>query len=711
MSKLFEKVENQLEDIDSDNILNEKYLSTNPKARYVVLINAQNFNNLESYVNITRQYFKIKEKRNNYLLDNFQNIYDFCLFLEGILPPNSNISLIENCDNFQNEKKNNEKFYILPRKNDIIKALLNQYKNLEDIYYFERKNDSFIFFCGKNKEFKIKKKDKFWKLIGLVEENTNILKILYNKIKKTRDNLDKYKNQDIEYREFYLFNENWLISLINNKNNSGKKNLDTFRPNTPTTGFMNCSPPINFGFIEKNEQNLEIIKKLEEKYSEIKEINLHIEKIFFVYSNYLKNSSKTLYFGIIDKDFSTIFFYSTEKINYSVDFILKYNNEDISFKEIKNKIIKKGIETYLFEMGIELTKSKNDLQKLVNLDLEEIGEFLNINLNLNNNISNYSRQLEMTENTFYYNGVIQCLVNIDPFKKLFLNRNKTRKIIGKNQQISFLFYKLMQYMWIFKEDNDNDEISSCSSDILLLEIINKTDINDIFKDIKSLIEFLLLSMHCEQKLYNNTVHNAMISYKIDDLRKMSNEIHNSFIKKNFFFEIESDCCNNSFSNCILYFTYKDFISNSLKNQNINLETILSKINIDCICKSCGKKTNSKLKFKSLPEILIIICPTKSDYNVKYSYKEKISLKKYYINKKNCEYELICTIIKSEQKQAYETYCKSSKEKDKWYHYKENDEKYNQEEGNGKLGHKTNFFNTKKTNSPYLLIYRKIANNK
>ena len=194
---------------------------------------------------------------------------------------------------------------------------------------------------------------------------------------------------------------------------------------------MNYSPPINFGFIEKNEQNLEIIKKLEEKYSEIKEINLHIEKIFFVYSNYLKNSSKTLYFGIIDKDFSTIFFYSTEKINYSVDFILKYNNEDISFKEIKNKIIKKGIETYLFEMGIELTKSKNDLQKLVNLDLEEIGEFLNINLNLNNNISNYSRQLEMTENTFYYNGVIQCLVNIDPFKKLFLNRNKTRKIMSR----------------------------------------------------------------------------------------------------------------------------------------------------------------------------------------------------------------------------------------------------------------------------------------
>lgn len=271
----------------------------------------------------------------------------------------------------------------------------------------------------------------------------------------------------------------------------------------------------------------------------------------------------------------------------------------------------------------------------------------------------------------------------------------------------------MQYMWIFKEDNDNDEILSCNSNILLSEINNKTDINGIFKDIKSLIEFLLLSMHCEQKLYNNTVHNAMISYKIDDLRKMSNEIHNSFIKKNFFFEIESEnnCCNNSFSNCILYFTYNDFKSNSLKNQNINIETILSIINIDCICKSCGKKTKSKLKFKSLPEILIIICPTESDYNVKYSYREKINLKKYSINKKNCEYELICTIIKSEQKQTYETYCKSSKEKDTWYQYKENDEKYNQKKGKSKLDNKTNFFKTKITNPPYLLIYKKIITNK
>ena len=130
-----------------------------------------------------------------------------------------------------------------------------------------------------------------------------------------------------------------------------------------------------------------------------------------------------------------------------------------------------------------------------------------------------------------------------------------------------------------------------------------------------------------------------------------------------------------------------------------------------MCKSCGKKINSKLKFKSLPEILIIICPTESDYNVKYSYKEKINLKKYSKDNKNCEYELICTIIKSEQKQAYETYCKSSKEKDTWYHYKENDEKYNQEEGNAKLDNKTNFFKTKKTNSPYLLIYKKIAKNK
>ena len=95
----------------------------------------------------------------------------------------------------------------------------------------------------------------------------------------------------------------------------------------------------------------------------------------------------------------------------------------------------------------------------------------------------------------------------------------------------------MQYMWIFKGDSHNDDISSCNSNVLISEILNKTDIKYIFKDIKSLIEFLLLSMHCENELYENTVDNNAISYKINDLRKKSSEINNSFIKKIFFLRL------------------------------------------------------------------------------------------------------------------------------------------------------------------------------
>ena len=221
-------------------------------------------------------------------------------------------------------------------------------------------------------------------------------------------------------------------------------------------------------------------------------------------------------------------------------------------------------------------------------------------------------------------------------------------------------------------------------------------------------------MHRENELYENTVDNNAISYKINDLRKKSSEINNSFIKKIFFFEIASEynCCKNScFTNCILYFSSNDYKSKSLQNQNINIDTILSSIIIDFICNNCGNKTKSKLKFKSLPEILIIICPTDSDYNSKYLYKEIISLKKYSIIKKNCEYELICTIIKNGQNQKYETYCKSSKEKETWYRYEEIDENDNVKKNNCQLLYKTNFFRNKINNPPYLLIYKNISNKK
>ena len=684
-------------DIDEDIILNDKNLSTKANAKHIILMNEENFQRFQKLFERINKYYQLKEEeKKEFLKKNLNEIYDSFLFFDGI--SKKEILLIDG-KSFE-DKKNKEKFYILSRENDIIKKILLNYKDIEDIYYYERKKDLFILFCEQDKEYQIKKSNNYWELIKPSTKNKNIIEIFENNIKKysIKENIEKfYLNQKI-YTEFYLINEKWSNYLIKNKT---KKNPNKINPETKVLGFNDFNTYNNFRLIDANKK--EIMEQIKEKYCEDKSEDLIIKQIFFVYGNTNKNIKKTLYFGIIDNNMNEIYFYLFEKQNYSVDFIISYTNHNIFLSEIENKIVLKGIEIYLNEFGFDLFKPQ-EFQELINLDLEVIGKFLNKEIKNINNNTDYSKPLPKVEESFYYNGVIQSLVNIDQLKRLFLNRAKLLKKIRKNHKMSMNFYKLMQYMWIFKENKNNkEEILSINSYIFLSDILELSKNVDIFKDIKQLIEFILLSMHCEQKLNQNIQEKdeQNINYEIDNLKEMSTEIKNSFIKELFFFELELDnkCCdNNSIMDCyLLYFSSKEL--ETIQNQSINIDSIIP-LKKYFKCKNCKKEINSKYKFKSLPQILIIVFPTKINYTFNFLYKDKLNLKKYSKENNNINYELISLIIKDGKE--FETYCKSSieKEKDNWNHYKEGASK--QIMTKITLKQKQNPL----LNQPYLLIYKK-----
>ena len=703
---IFKNIDNR-SDMDRDIFLNKINLKDNPKAEYIILMNEENYNKFISLIGKTKEYYDLKGKqkeKDKFLNQNFGKIYNFCLFFNGTFNKDD-ISIIENYQSFENEKKNKKKFYIFPRENEIVKKLLNdKNKNIEDIYYYKKKQKSYILFCDKDKEFKIEKIiDNMWKLKDLSGKNQDIFEILKNQIKNNSisQNIEKYINPSLEYTEFYLIND----ILLDSKKKKNEINQDLINPHLKIEGFQEYDAPINFKFIEKeiiDEKYLELLIQLIEKNTGNREFaQLKSEKIFFVYgNNNLKSFYKAIYFGIISNN--VIYFYLYGKPNYSVDLIIKYKDDKL-LNEIKSIKIK-GLEIYLFEMGIDLSKSQSQsdlkLQKLLNFDLEEICTVLNININIKNSIISCSKPLKKIEYSFFYNGVIQCLVNINQLKDLFLNRIKFKntKITGT---VSINFYKLMQYMWIFKDNKKNkDEILPIDNDVFLYVIfkLTKND-NNIFKDIKRLIEFILLSMHYENNLNNNIPNEQKMNYEINNLKKMSKEKNNSFIKKIFSFELEPEkkCCENIINNKTEYFLYLSSKElECFKKPAINIESILP-LKKTHICKAYKKEKNITLKFKYLPEILIIIFSTELDYDIKFSYKEKITLKKISINNNDGNYELISFIIKNGN--GFETYCKSSIEKNIWNIYYEKEKEQSMKTDNFK-----NF--NKVSNQPYLLIYKK-----
>ena len=534
--------------------------------------------------------------------------------------------------------------------------------------------------------------------INKYNNHENIIKCLNDKTNqnKVKFNIEKYLNLEYEvFKYFYLINEKWINSKM-----IGNNDYISFKPDIIKTEF-NYEYPINFKFIEEHDSGLIVELK---KYENINEMDLYKTKMFFVYNdNFLK---KKLYFGILASDRNVIYFYSFEKESYNVEFIIHYDNVDFLFYEIKDHILLKGIEAYLYELGI--CYNQGERQYLYNYKLEKIGLIFFLNDDKKYNYPLYhSNILENIKDSHYYNGVIQCLANITQLKHIFLNRNKLidQKIVNKKtvdkKIITYNFYKFIQYMWYNNTYNKNfDDNNSNQAIIFLIEIQRVSGDNKLLSNIKNLIGFLLLSMHCEQKINENNDHK--IKYSLKELEKTCYKDKNTFISDLFFFELEKNkCCKNSCStNYVLFYEIDDFLKKINNGQAINIYTILNQTNMEIVCDNCKKECKSYIKFISFPKILFIILLSKKDKDIKFYYNQKLDISKYASEKikiANSYYNLVGAIKKYEK--GFITFCKTSGDNNCWYKYIETETVQKMQIYNS--------FDCIKENKdmPYLLIYQ------
>ena len=718
ISKLFEDIKEkngERNDLEIS-LLNQKEIESNKNstnAVKILLINEENLNEFKSFINydIINKISKINKGKRKYIRENFNEFYNFVLFLEDKIKIPPNISLIENYDYFEDNINKKNKFYILYESKKLFKKIIGK-KKIEETYYFLYKNGFYIYFTNNKKILEIKAIDNnFWELMDINKDNSNdkinIITLLNDKIKENKNTNNMKKYLDINYKDFknfYLINEEWIDSKLNNKNN-----YVSFIPETKKTGFEDYEYPENFRFIEEN--NFELINELK-KNENINDIELYKTKMFFVCDDsFYKNK---LYFGILPSNKNDIYFYSFKQQNYTADFLIHYEDNDLLFFEIKNQILTKGIEAYLYEMGVNYNREKK--QNLFNFRLEKIGliYFLNSNLEYNYPLHN-SNTLENIKDSHYYNGVIQCLINIRPLKHIFLNRSRLvnsvlvdKKNINENKvdnnnkkKITLEFYKLIQYMWHKYYPNENNEDNNGNQAIIFLsEINNISKEKNLFSNIKYLIQFILLSMHFEQRLNEN--NNKEIKYNLKEFKKTFHEIKNTFISDLFFFELEkSKCCKNTCStNHMIVYLMDSFNKKDKERDSINIDSILSQANMEILCNNCKKKCNSKIKFITFPKILIIVLIPKKENNIKFYYDKKLDIGKYSSKKNNIansHYNLISLIKKFEK--GFITFCKASGDNDIWYRYKETDTIQNIKDFNS--------FNcvTESKDFPYLLIYQ------
>ena len=336
-----------------------------------------------------------------------------------------------------------------------------------------------------------------WNFSEDINKNNDI-KILKYYIDKNKEEKNILHFVNWEYRnfkQFYLINIDWLNYQFDISESKPSSTIDT-----NTTRFDDYKYPINFGFIEKEKESK--IKGLFEKEKEIKEKN--IATLFFVYAHNNNKIKNNIYIGLLDnKGNNVIYFYLFTKEKNIFKFLLKFDKDDIITSEINDKIIKIGIIGYLYKMGVDI--SRKGMQDLIDVNFETIGKFYKDNETIDNIINNkYSRHLE-DNNVYYYNDIIQCLVNMAPFKNIFLNRKELvkTKIVQEYKKVTFIFYKLMQYMWYRENEEENNAFI-----IVIQSLFNNNDdiikfnndINEIIKSIKSFIESILLSMHYEYKL-------------------------------------------------------------------------------------------------------------------------------------------------------------------------------------------------------------------
>ena len=678
--------------INNSNLMKISLMDEESSKKLKVLLNYELLN----------EFINSDNKKKNYLIENnheeFNKIYNI---LSGKIELPNEIKIIDKYINCNKIMEMNKKFKLFGK----IKHF-NKEKN-DFIYYFTFKNNSYIFFPEEMRVAKLKlnndlKNENLFYLEEYIENKNDFVLSYINKIYSVGQNNTNItiKNNQIKY--YYLINKKWLdlklqeyFKIYNNNEIkiSNEYNFETISPKFINTIFHNIYYPIDFYLIDKEEYSFEI-KELSNIF---KSEALPEYKIFFVYdNNAFKGKQKNIYFVIIDNLF--IYFYLKKNNEFEIEFIVKYKKEEIMFKEIKNNIISYGIEVYLNIMGNNYENNNIKQKSLYDLDLNKIGFYININNKEINNIKfpEYPKSLEYTPNTYFYCGVIQCLLNIKIFRDIFLNKQFLieSKLI-ENSLITKKLYQIFQDKWYWA---NNKEI-----DISLIYDINNEDIN-IFKNCKLLIEFLLLHIHNENRKEKNFIKLDSLRYKSkEQIEKKFYINNNTIIRQLFFFETlhyyfcsRCECGDyvNYSINCILE------LESEINKKEIKIYDLLDNLSQMKDCEICKTKTlKSEKKFNSCPQFLIIVIKHNNKLKCKFLHIEKINLKNYITqyNYDSNEYNLISFIknppIEKEKKDGI-IYCKSPVNKE-WYKYE------------GLKNEKTNINDIIKNEKsiPYLLIYQ------
>ena len=344
-------------------------------------------------------------------------------------------------------------------------------------------------------------------------------------------------------------------------------------------------------------------------------------------------------------------------------------------------------------MGITFSKIKTEeTYDLININLKIIGFLISLIKKENVIIlPECAKCLEKNEDNYsFYNGMLQCLANIEPIKDFFLDRKKMIKLVDKDCLFIEYFYRIVQDMW-YSNDNENDKDIY---NIFLIEIQKLSESNNILKDFKLLIESLLLKLQNEINKDKNT-NEIKNNFKLNKVYENPDYNYNSFIQYLFFFKMEyhynCKCKKNK-----KYYSIKctlDFdIDEIPKKEDFDIYNFLNILIENKFCEECNKKYYLIRKIYTCPEYLIIIIKQNNNFSFKFKMNEEIDIGKYTPNEKNnnnCSiiYELISFI-----NNKLSPFCKSPKN-NLWIKYK-----------NGIIKKMTKlkefYYN------PYILIYKK-----
>ena len=695
------KVSSRSNNLSQDEILKK----INDQELVEIILFDQEYSDEFKIYNLMNNYINSKGEEKNKLLNEYKEEFSEIYKMFNSDEKNTkNISLIKNFDDL---KKIQERMFLILNKNEF----QNIHKEAKDIYiyYFVFKQKSYLFFKKENEFIEINKiENNIFTILDNLKQNEILkdFKAIENQINKNNELLKLNSDEIlIEYniKDCYLINNSWLKYQISKYNNKSMPENVSLSPKLKEEEKELFKYPVDFGFVDINNYE-SIIKDLTSKDTNINIKDFCCAQIFF--ANYQNNSKEypnenenQKYIGV--KIGNKIFFYTQSKFMLKFEFLIDYENEEIIKDHIEKYIIKKGIGSYINDMGVNFSIKYFNL---IDYEFNEIGSCFNFNIN---KINLFKRErtklLKGDQNSFFFNNVLQCLVNIKEIKNLFFKKRDLIDLIDNNSIFSKYFYRIVLDMWdIYDIDNDN------IYENLKKELTKATESDNILNNISLLIEFLLLRIHNEIRTDKdgNKINDKFT--KLDEMYQNYNEINNLFypinyslIKDLFFFEVQTSYSCNSckfsenqfFIKCIFDL---DLNKESYKLRNSENISIYSLLNLpqSIKCIKCNYNCLYKRKINTCPRILIFVINSKEYAKIKFHLDEEIDISNFLSVKRQyyqTTYKLISFIINKS------FMCKSM-ENNGWNKYEPNDIKT------------IININNNLHNLPYLLIYKQKPNN-